>query len=285
MDPQQSRFVDAAPLTILASTIAGGGGLRADAEDLERMVEAAEIMRACRRELAAKAGGIIAEATEGAAAVEDWRHYPEGEAYDPHSHAQYFYHRHPAAVRVAGEHGHFHTFLRAEGMPEAIPLLLPEIAVANAPAPAPQGAPLQRGSRSEVCHLVAVAVDPRGEPVSLFTTNRWVTGETWYRADEVIAMLGRFSLARGALCDRWLGAILALFRREIAQALRQRDETVMSWRRRRRAHVFEDPRLEICSSVAIDLDAQLARIERAAREGRPAAARRPRLPPMAEGWG
>ncbi|HEV2303804.1 MAG TPA: hypothetical protein VGR91_19735 [Stellaceae bacterium] len=265
----------------------GGDGLRVGAEDLARMAEAAEVMRACRRELAGKAGGVIAEATEGAAAVDDWRHYPEGEVYDPHSHAQYFYHAHPPAVRTPGEHGHFHTFLRAEGMPGAVPLLLPEIAVADAPAPTPQGAPLQRGSRSEVCHLVAIAVDPRGEPIRLFTTNRWVTGEAWYRADDVIAILDRFRIARGALCDRWLGAMLALFRREIALVLRQRDDAVMGWRRRRRSHVFEDPRFEICSSVAVDLDAQLARVERMRGEG-PAAAsagRRRRLPPMAEGWG
>jgi hypothetical protein len=259
-------------------------GLRA--AELERMVEAAEIMRACRRELKGKPGGIIAEVADGAAAFEDWRHYPEGEVYDLESHAQYFYHRHPAAVRGAGEHGHFHTFLRAEGMPDAVPLLLPEIAVVGTPAPAPQGAPLQRGSRSEVCHLIAIAVDQRGEPVRLFTTNRWVTGETWYRAEDVIPSLDRFTIARGALCDRWLGAMFALFRREIAQLLRQRDETAMGWRRRRRAHVFEDPRLEICSNIAIDLDAQLARIDRARGERQAAAApgRRPRLPSMAEGW-
>ena len=258
--------------------------MRLAAAEIEAMVEAADRLRACCRELAGRPGGILAEAMAGAGAVEEWRHYPEGEAYDPRSHAQYFYHLHPAALRAAGEHGHFHTFLRAEGMPEAVPLLLPELAVADAPVPAPQGAPLQRGSRSEVAHLVAIAVDPDGRPIRLFTTNRWVTGETWYRAADAIGMLDRFAFARGALCDRWLEATIGLFRREIAQLLRQRDETVMGWRRRRRSHVFEDPRLEICSSLAIDLDAQLARVERLRGEGR-GAGRRPRLPPMAEGWG
>ena len=79
--------------------------------------------------------------------------------------------------------------------------------------------------------------------------------------------------------------MLGLFRSEIAQLLRRRDETVMGCRRRRRVHVFEDPRLEICSTLSINLDAQLVRVERAQGEVWSAPRRRPRLPPMAEGWG
>ena len=43
-------------------------------------------------------------------------------------------------------------------------------------------------------HLVAIAVNSRGEPIRLFTTNRWVTGETWYHADDIIGMLDRFAI-------------------------------------------------------------------------------------------
>ncbi|HTZ36208.1 MAG TPA: hypothetical protein VMB84_09315 [Stellaceae bacterium] len=253
-----------------------------------RAAAAAAVIRECRRLFAARGGGILAEAVSAAGPAAEWRHYPAGDAFDPLSHAQYFYHRH--APPDPGEHGHFHLFLRAEGMPErAMPLLLPEAAIANLPT-LPQAAPLKRGVRDEVSHLVAIALGHDGEPVRLFTTNRWVTGETWYRADDVIAMLDRFSLGAaepaGPLND-WLPAIVRLYQPEIAMLLRKRDEAVMDpRRRRRRVDVFEDPKLEITSSLAIDLDQRLAAVERLAVEpppARPQAA--PRLPPMAEGWG
>jgi hypothetical protein len=192
------------------------------------------------------------------------------------------------AVRPASM-AHFHAFLRAEGMPAGVaPLLLPELAVADAPALPPQAAPLKHGTRDEVSHLVAIAIDVHGEPIRLFTTNRWVTGETWYRADDVIRMLDRFTIAEiepSAVLNRWIGAMVQLFRPQIAGLLRARDEAVMAWRRRRRTHVFEDPRLETTSSLDIDLDTQLAFLD-GVRLG-PAESVLQRvtgLPPMAEGW-
>ena len=237
----------------------------------------------------ARASSIVCEIV-GSAAGEDWRHYPASDAYDPTSHAQHFYHRHPTPD-VAGEAGHFHLFLRAEGMPEGtLPLLLPEAAIANLPTP-PQAAPLKRGARDEVSHLIAIAVDAAGDAVRLFTTNRWVTGETWYRADDVIRMLDRFTLDAAepvSLVNTWLEAMVRLYQPEIAMLLRKRDEVVMDpRRRRRRVDVFEDPKLEITSSLAIDLDARLAAVDRLGAE-RPVTRQPPappRLPPMAEGWG
>jgi hypothetical protein len=266
----------------------GQQSLRVNRGEIERMAAAAQVVGECRRELAGRNRNVISEVAAGEVTLSEWRHYPEGEAYDPKSHTQYFYHSHPASGRPLREHGHFHTFLRAEGMPAGVaPLLLPEIAVADAPVLAPQAPPLKRGSREEVSHLVAIAVDVRGEPIRLFTTNRWVTGETWYRADDVIRMLERFAVNEpepSATLNLWVGAMLRLFRPQIAALLRARDDTIVTWRRRRRTHVFEDPSLEITSSLEINLEAQLAFLDRArsqlARSGR-----RPRtLPAMAEGW-
>jgi hypothetical protein len=260
--------------------------IRVGRSEIAQMERAAAVLADCRELLAAGRRGILAEVVPATDGLVDWRHYPNGEVYDPLSHAQYFYHVHPTDRRPPREHGHFHTFLRAEGMPSgAVPLVLPETAVAEAATP-PQAAPLKRGARDEVSHLVAISLDAQGEPIRLFTTNRWVTGETWYQAGDVIAMLDRFAIANPtAVRDRWLVAVMQLFRPQIAVLLRQRDETVLARRWRQRANVLEDPRLEVTSSIEIDLGSQLAFLARARAEA--AAQARPRasnLPRMADGW-
>jgi len=260
----------------------------------ERQRIAAAMLRECREALARSGSTILQKATGETGDIAPWQHYPEGEVYDPTTHCQCFYHSHGALEPAAGgepnEHGHFHLFLGAEGIPAGItPLVLPELAVADAPLP-PQSAPVKRGGRDEVVHLVAIALDAGGEPVRLFTTNRWVTGETWYSAEDVIRMLHRFQLSGegpDGLLNRWLGAMVELFQPEIAVLLRQRDRAVTEWRWRRRTNVFEDPRLEITSSFAIDLDARLAAAEQPASEPAltPKASGAYPLPRMAEGWG
>ena len=262
--------------------------LRLSQVEIERMAAAEAIIRECRCELAARDSDIVREVTAGTRKASEWRHYPDGDVYDPNSHAQYFYHTHSATGgRPVREHGHFHTFLRAEGMPVGVtPLLLPEVAVPDFRLLPPQAAPLKLSAREEVSHLVAIAIDEGGEPIRLFTTNRWVTGETWYRAADVIQMLDRFTICQTApsgVLNRWVGALIQLFRPQITELLQARDETVMAWRRRRRTQVFEDPRLEVTSSIEIGLEAQFALLERV----RASAIRRVRrqLPPMGEGWG
>ena len=269
--------------------IDGVESLRVSRAEIEQMTAAAAVIRNCRRELAAASADLISEVTAGSPTICDWRHYPDGEVYDPKSHAQYFFHAHAPNGRQVLERGHFHTFLRAEGMPSGVvPLLLPELAVADVAALPPQAAPLKRGTRDEVSHLIAIAMDVRGEPIRLFTTNRWVTGETWYRAGDVIQMLDRFVVGEpepSAVLNRWIGAMIRLFLPQIAALLRARDETVMAWRRRRRTQVFEDSRLEITSSLEIDLDAQLSFVEEVRfGPGDGVFHRVPSLPPMAEGW-
>jgi hypothetical protein len=258
-----------------------------------RAASAAAVIRGCRSELATRDSNIVREVVGRSGETEEWRHYPPGDGYDLISCAQYFFHQHSRAAEPSGEAGHFHLFLRAEGMPAGTqPLLLPEAAIAKEHLPTPpQAAPSKRGARDEVSHLIAVAVDAAGEPVRLFTTNRWVTGETWYRAEDVIRLLDRFSLDAAepaSFVNFWLTALVRLYQPEIAMLLRERDRTVMDpIRQRRRVEVFEDPKLEITSSLDIDLEARLAAIDRLAAERtmirQPPAP--PRIPRLAEGWG
>jgi len=247
---------------------------RLNRAELEAMETCGHEMAACEAALAGS-GGILGAATGAAGPAEEWRHYPAGDVHDARSHAQYFYHAHPAGERGAGEHGHFHCFLRAGGMPPGVrPLVLPELAIADNPA-APVAAPsapqpTDGADAGPWCHLVAVTMSPAGRPIRLFTTNRWVTGETWYRAGDVAAMLGRFSIAAAGpqpLLDRWITAIVGLYRPEIAALAAARDDALMGWRRRRRGkvHVFEDRRLEVTSALDIEPDVQRRAVAAALR--------------------
>jgi len=240
--------------------------------ELECMAEAGRTALGCRDALAVMDRSVVSEVLAGARGFYEWQHYPEHDIYDPASHAQFFYHAHPPAER-SREHGHFHTFLRPRGMPAGTrPLVLPELAIPDAPAqpaspvlpPAPQ--PNQGEGNDKLSHLVAISMDARGSPIRLFTTNRWVTGETWYGAEDVARMLPCFAVEMplpAPELNRWITAIFVLFRHEMAALLIARDERVMSWRRRHRGkvHVLEDRRLEVTSEIGIDLEEQLRLID------------------------
>src|SRR5262249_61090784 len=87
------------------------GSLRVSRAEIEQMTAAAAVIRSCRSELAARNTDLVSEVTAGRPTICDWRHYPDGEVYDPKSHAQYFFHAHARSGRQTPERGHFHTFL------------------------------------------------------------------------------------------------------------------------------------------------------------------------------
>jgi len=251
--------------------------LKLSRAELETMAAAAREIRECERVLAKTGDSVLSEALRGAEIFYEWHHYPEGDVYDPESHAQFFYHAHAPGQRGGREHGHFHTFLRPRGMPAGIqPLMLPELAIADAPAApadpvlAPVAQPNQGGNNDKLSHLVAHRMDQSGAPIRLFTCNRWVTGETWYSAEDVCAMLDRFviDLARPSWpLNRWITAMFRLFKPQMRMLLQARDAAVMNWRRRHRGkvHVFEDRRLEVASAAEIDLAEQIRAVELALR--------------------
>lgn len=227
------------------------------------------------RVLASTGRSLVSEALAATDGFYEWRHYPEGDVYDPGTHAQYFYHAHPPGERAASEHGHFHAFLRPRGMPSGVqPLMLPELAIPDAPAQPldpvfqPARQPNQGEDNDRLSHLVAISMDASGVPIRLFTTNRWVTGETWYRAEDVLPMLDRFAIGNrepSEPLNRWITAMFALFRPEMRALLAARDAAIMNWRRRHRGkvHVFEDRRLEVASALSIDTEKQVRRVEAA----------------------
>ena len=232
---------------------------------LERMAAAGAAALECRRVLEKTGDNVVGELLRDAGTFYEWTHYPEGDVYDFESHAQYYYHAHPRGERP-GEHGHFHTFLRPAGLKQG--------SLARAPRPARlPGNKLPADPRAAQCHLVAIAMSERGVATQLFTTNRWVTDETWYAAADAVALVDRFAieLARPSyLVNRWITAMLRLFRPQIASLLVERDQALEAWQQRRpQAPALEDRALEVVSRLEISVEDQVERVASALRRARP----------------
>ena len=218
---------------------------------LEAMRAAGAEVRECQRVLDKAGLDLVSEVLRGQGTFFELEHYPPDDVFDRDTQAQYYYHAH----RGAREHGHFHTFLRAPGMPEGV---APIVYSGEEVWPEGDGA---------ISHLIAISMDAFGQPISLFAVNRWVSAETWYPAEDVIRMLDRFAIDHAFPSwpvNRWLGAMLRLFRPQIEALVRHRDTVVEAWRQ---AHadsdVFEDRRLDVTGEFAIDVDAQIAAVETA----------------------
>jgi hypothetical protein len=222
-------------------------------EALAAMLEAGREVLEWRRVLAKTGDNIVGVVLKDEGPFYVLDHYPKGDVFDPESHAQWYYHAHDKKERP-GEHGHFHTFMRGGGMPEGV-----------APAALPDVQPKDQ-KHDLVSHLIAVAMDRSGGPTGLFTTNRWVTGETWYAARDVAAMLAGFDLKLDKpswSVNRWLTNLLRLFRPQIEELLQQRDDRVRAWQRQNPdLYAYEDRRLEVTSQLPIDVEAQVRTLER-----------------------
>src|SRR3989304_3771732 len=97
------------------------------------------------------------------------RALPPDDVFGRDTPAHYYYHAHRG---MPGENGHFHTFLRAPGMPDG----------AN-PVSYSGGEPWPAGDEA-LSHLIAISMDAYGLPVRPFAVNRWVTAEAGDDADD-----------------------------------------------------------------------------------------------------
>lgn len=173
-------------------------------------------------------------------------HYPKGDVYDRDSHSQYYYHAHRD-----GEHGHFHCFLRAAGMPRGV-----------APVSAAATHDWPKGDKA-LAHLVAISMDRFGVPLRMFTTNQWVTGETWYPAADMLRMIDRFSVDHAFPSwptNLWLTAMFGLFRPQIAALITARDTALHAHAATVKGDPFEDRGLETITECPISIDAQMTAI-------------------------
>ncbi len=222
------------------------------------MMRAGERIIECYRLLAKSDVNVVGEVLRGQGEFFEWDHYPPGDVYDFETHAQYYYHAHPPEGRVekfGAEHGHFHTFLRPKGMPKGAK-----------PAPVPDYEEPE-GDNDALTHFIGVATNRAGFPIRLFTTNRWVTGETWYTAKTVISMLDRFEMDMAwpsMPVNIWITAMLRLFRPDIETLLMERDRMVADWERDHPGkNVYEDRDLDITSIRNISVERQIKRVNKA----------------------
>lgn len=219
-------------------------------DELKVMVATASDVMACHRVLAKTDDNVVGEALRDAGTFLEYDHYPPGDVYDPESHSQFYYHSHRE-----GEHGHFHTYLRPKGMPSWIK-----------PAPLPDLTP-PKEDNDALSHIVAISMDSHGIPIGLFTTNRWICAETWYRAEDVCTMIDFFTIdhARPSWpLNRWITSMLKLFKPQITELLLERDETVAAWQKKHpKRNVYEDRELDITSHLDITLEDQVSQINAA----------------------
>ncbi|WP_202526101.1 DUF6969 family protein [Sneathiella litorea] len=218
-------------------------------ERMARMNTAADEILECYRVLKKGDANIVGEILKGQGTFYEWDHYPEGDCYDSETHAQYYYHAHRA-----GEHGHFHTFLRKKGMRIGV-------------EPVPYNGDTEWPTEEDeiICHLIAISMDSAGFPTALFTTNRWVTGENWYDKADVIDMLDRFIIDHSTPswpANRWLTAMPIIFRPQIEQLIVARDAKIIEWQSQKPdVDVFEDRDLEITSLLEISVEDQIRAIK------------------------
>ncbi|MDZ7839930.1 MAG: hypothetical protein U5R46_03785 [Gammaproteobacteria bacterium] len=223
-----------------------------DPKELQALCAAGDEIQECYRVLSKAKMNIVGECLKNQGAFMKFNHYPKGDVYDWETHAQYYYHTHRG---IADEHGHFHTFMRARGMPDGV-------------EPVPYDGDVDWPSgKDAVSHIIAISMDKFGYPVGLFATNRWVTGETWYAAEDVVAMVDNYRIDHAYPnwpVNRWITAMFRLFRHEIFALLRHRDEVVARWGRE---HVgvdtFEDRDLEITGFISATVEDQLEAVDQA----------------------
>ena len=216
-------------------------------EHAQSMAAAADEIEECYRVLKRGDTNLVAEILRGYGKYTEWQHYPPGDIHDSASHSQYYYHAHRE-----GEHGHFHIFLRKKGMPKGC---------TPARLPASVERPL---GKDAISHIIAISMDKWGYPIRLFTGNRWLVNDTWYKPKDVAEMIDRFDIDHAWPCwatNRWVGAMLRLFRSQIEWLVAERDEAVRVWQAGHPDSVaYEDHDLDITSTLNISVEDQIQRV-------------------------
>ena len=177
-----------------------------------------------------------------------WERLPADDAIDSAGFYQWFYHCHGPEDRPDdrlgyAEHGHLHLFARR-------------------PLWAQFRASQDERAFHELCgrpeqdpqtrHLLAMGLDAKGVPISLFTVNSWVTGDLMFSAARTARLLSEIALDTGhPEIDHMVASVIQLCKRDIRRLLAARDAALAT---RAPGVVLEDETLEILSEERLDLD-------------------------------
>jgi hypothetical protein len=179
-----------------------------------------------------------------------WEHHPCDDAINHDRRFQWYYHSHSPADRPGSqEHGHFHLFARTEGAGGLIDshseqTLLEDLAVPD--------------SEATTRHLLCIGLSPLGVPISLFTVNRWVTGDLLLSSASSLRLLESMELNTGyPVIDAVLMALTQLYKPDIRALMRRRD-AVLRARAAEGPGTLDDIRMEVLSEVSIDIDRRIA---------------------------
>lgn len=190
--------------------------------------EAAQTLLAVHAHYAQRGQSLAQAALAGAKQFVRWQHYPHDDVDDVANGSRFFYHAHEPHEMLQAEHGHFHVFTRWGS-----------------------GQPLR------YAHLIGIAIDHRGSPLRLFTTNQWVTGEDWRDAARLTPDLQRWGVhtaGRLAPVARWLTAMVRLYANRIASLLHERDAVLQAHAQRHQQNLSKaraDRSLHIVSDMLL----------------------------------
>ena len=244
---------------------------------LERMARAGQEILRWHDILHRSGDTVITSMLADAMQPTAWDHIPANDVVDNTSGSQFFFHLHGEEEddggnghtdhRDIGETGHFHCFQRLKD-PEGGMIRFEPVSAARGHAVA---APAQREDGTGIAHLVALGIDAFGLPNRLFTTNRWVTGETWCPAAELIPQIDAFEISHGQpnfIVNQWMTEMIRLFQPQIACLLMARDQMLKDHGGGKLSPALNDRSIEVTSELPISVPAQTAAVAAALEQNR-----------------
>lgn len=150
-----------------------------------------------------------------------YNHYPTDEGIkDNEMGCQLFFH-----IHRKNEYGHFHTF--------------------------------SLDDNGELVHLILISMNKDGEPISLATVNRWVTGDKYVKSEKLKELAKSFYVNPNLFNDKriveFVNNIFKAYKKEIYDLFDERDHWIKNYVDINYSEPFEDREYEILSERKIRL--------------------------------